>query len=127
MPDPIPSELAPCPFCGSQGEVVERHNPMSKWRWSVDCRSSTCGMSGPVEATKADAIAAWNKRYGFPGWVVGNSDRTRWRTWASGMPEWTTEREQAARYARREDAEAVHAEDNDAWRVEPFFPEQADA
>lgn len=54
--------LLPCPFCGCEGEVIERHNPMSKWRWSVDCGGSTCGASGPVEASKADATAAWNTR-----------------------------------------------------------------
>lgn len=55
-------ELKPCPFCGGEGNVIERINPMSKWRWSVDCTTTTCGMSGPVEANKADAIAAWNTR-----------------------------------------------------------------
>ena len=55
-------ELKACPFCRASGEVVERHNPMSKWRWSVDCNSSTCGASGPVEASRSQAIAAWNRR-----------------------------------------------------------------
>ena len=55
-------ELLPCPFCGEAGELVERSNPMSKWRHSVDCAGTTCGASGPVEATKTDAIAAWNTR-----------------------------------------------------------------
>jgi len=59
--------LLRCPFCDRIALPVERHNPMSKWRWSVDCQSSTCGMSGPVEATKADAIAAWNTRAPIAG------------------------------------------------------------
>lgn len=54
--------LKGCPFCGMQGEVAQRHNPMSKWKWSVDCADTTCGMSGPVEASPAEAIAAWNLR-----------------------------------------------------------------
>ena len=54
--------LLPCPFCQGAAGVVERENPMSKWRWSVDCTSTQCGMSGPVTANKPDAIAAWNVR-----------------------------------------------------------------
>lgn len=56
-------ELKPCPFCGEAGRIVERHNPMSKWRFSVDCTSGICGCSGPVEATRPNAIEAWNIRY----------------------------------------------------------------
>lgn len=55
------SDLLPCPFCGSAAKAVERNNPMSKWRWSVDCASTTCGVSGPVEATKFEAVEAWNR------------------------------------------------------------------
>lgn len=55
-----PGPLLPCPFCGAGAEHIERSNPMSKWRHSVDC--NTCGASGPVEATKEQAIAAWNQR-----------------------------------------------------------------
>ena len=65
-PDPAQpkdqSALEPCPFCGGNGSLIERHNPMSKWRWSVDCDRTTCGMAGPVESSKAEAIAAWNQR-----------------------------------------------------------------
>jgi Lar family restriction alleviation protein len=56
------ADLLPCPFCRGEAEALERHNPMSKWRWSVDCKSSTCGMSGPVEASRTEAIIAWNTR-----------------------------------------------------------------
>lgn len=59
-------------------------------------------------------------------WIVGSGDRERWRTWASGSPEWTTDRMQATRFARREDAEAVHREDEDAWRVEPLAAPPSD-
>lgn len=54
--------LKACPFCGGGAAHIERSNPLSKWKHSVDCTSSYCGMSGPVEATKAKAIAAWNDR-----------------------------------------------------------------
>lgn len=52
-------EVEQCPFCYSEAEIIERPSPMLKWRWSVDC--SKCGMSGPVEATKAEAVAAWHR------------------------------------------------------------------
>jgi len=60
------------------------------------------------------------------GWIVGNGDGTRWRSWEQGNPVWTDDREKATRYARRVDAEAVHAEDEDAWFVRPFIPADAD-
>lgn len=55
------------------------------------------------------------------GWIVGNGAGTKWRCWVDGMPAWTTGRDKATRYARREDAEAVHHEDEDAWTVEPYL------
>ena len=58
------------------------------------------------------------------GWIVGNAKGDRWRTWESGMPDWTDDREKAIRYARREDAEMAHAEDDDAWKVMPFLVSQ---
>lgn len=54
------------------------------------------------------------------GWIVASADGLRFRMWETGWPRWTEERQLATRYARREDAEAVHSEDEDAWRVEPF-------
>lgn len=54
------------------------------------------------------------------GFIVANGAGDRWRTWDQGNPAWTDDRDKATRYHRREDAEAVHAEDEDAWRIEPF-------
>jgi hypothetical protein len=54
------------------------------------------------------------------GWIVGNGDGTKWRHWTDCGPEWVTDRNSATRFARREDAEAVHAADEDAWTVERF-------
>ncbi len=54
------------------------------------------------------------------GWIVGNGDGTKWRTWGAMGPEWTTDRNTATRYYRREDAEAVHRDDEDAWTIVPF-------
>lgn len=54
------------------------------------------------------------------GYIVTNGNGTKWRTWKSGMPEWTSDRTAATRYARRADAEAVHANDEDAWGIEVY-------
>lgn len=59
-------ELKSCPFCGANSTILYRDNSMSKWRWSVDCDGTTCGASGPIEATEADAVKAWNTR--ADGW-----------------------------------------------------------
>ncbi len=53
-------------------------------------------------------------------WIVANGSGTKWRYWNIFGPTWTPDREKATRYARREDAEAVHAADEDAWTVEPY-------
>ena len=60
------------------------------------------------------------------GWIVGSGDCKRWRCWTDGMSDWTTDRNQATRYARRKDAEAVHREDEDAWTVTRFTHVAAD-
>lgn len=61
------------------------------------------------------------------GWIAGNGDGTLWRYWTAEGPQWTGERECATRYARREDAEAVHGEDEDVWTIEPLFATPAKA
>ena len=75
--------LEPCPFCGAAAKHVERSNPMSKWRHSIDC--TKCGMSGPVEATKAEAITAWNTRTPAPAPVAVGGDELRLE-WRKGPP-----------------------------------------
>lgn len=54
------------------------------------------------------------------GWIVVSGDGKRFRFWDEVGPNWTTVRAKATRYARRCDAEAVHAGDEDAWSVVPF-------
>jgi hypothetical protein len=50
------------------------------------------------------------------GWIVTNAEGDKFRTWDQ-VPVWTSDREIATRYARREDAERAHAEDEDAWCI----------
>ena len=54
------------------------------------------------------------------GWIIGNARRDMWRTWEDGWSAWTPDRDKATRYHRREDAEAVHTGDEDAWFVTPY-------
>jgi len=56
------------------------------------------------------------------GWIVGSGDGKRWRTWKDGFSAWTENRDEATRYHRREDAEAVHYHDEDAWSVIAYTP-----
>ncbi|MDX2165715.1 MAG: hypothetical protein SF182_01570 [Deltaproteobacteria bacterium] len=52
------------------------------------------------------------------GYVIGNSDRTRWRTLdGHGFARWTDDLDAALHFARRRDAEAFAAEDEDAWCI----------
>ena len=51
------------------------------------------------------------------GWIMGDSEGRRWRGWGNYGPTWQTDPMKAIRFARREDAEAVFAEDEDAWTV----------
>ena len=71
--DKLSEELACCPFCGgtasSEGVVrySERHVTEQGWEQSefYFCNCPTCGVSnlGIVgHRSKADAIAAWNRR-----------------------------------------------------------------
>lgn len=60
------------------------------------------------------------------GWIIGDGGKPeRWCSWQSGMPEWIDDRTKATRYARREDAENVHLNDDDAWTVERYSPSAA--
>jgi len=72
--------------------------------------------------TDEQAFAQLFSRFGADraemGWVVMDYDMQRFRCWEDG-PYWTYRLPLATRYARREDAEAVHRDDEDAWRIIP--------
>ena len=74
--------------------------------------------------TYSAALAALFSRFSEPptteGWVVMDGDAKLFRTWRDGMPRWTDQMLLATRYMRRQDAEAVHREDEEAWRIIPF-------
>jgi len=89
-------------ICNCSQEDVHDYGPCGE-----DCRSLVVSTL-PV-----------NDRH-HSAWIVANGSGTKWRYWNIFGPAWTPDREKATRYARREDAEAVHAADEDAWTVQPF-------
>jgi hypothetical protein len=61
-----------------------------------------------------------SNREGRGGFIVGNGllgDQERYRRWGEAGPEWTPDRKEALRFARRSDAENFAAEDIDAWQI----------
>lgn len=87
--------------------------------WAFDLLQRAAHALSAQPATPAEGEAS--------GWIVGSADGKQFRTWTNGFPEWTGDREQATRYARRVDAESVHREDEDAWLIEPFLCKTAPA
>jgi hypothetical protein len=55
------------------------------------------------------------------GWIVASETGLglKFRTMEQGQIMWTLDRENALRFARREDAEKFAAEDEDAWKILP--------
>jgi Lar family restriction alleviation protein len=77
-------ELLPCPFCGGAAELIPMRSlagdPSGHRVW---CPSLPCCAAGPALDTKADAIAAWNRRAPLP--PVAVSDETLYASgWAAG-------------------------------------------
>lgn len=61
--------------------------------------------------------AAGDPSVRHPGWIVANAACDRFRIWDLNGPDWTTNKTKALRFARRSDAEAFAAEDEDAWKI----------
>lgn len=69
-------ELLPCPFCGGAAQAEHFESKLGRWRWSIGCNDHTSKADDGGEpaaecygfqsmtsfATKAEAIAAWNRR-----------------------------------------------------------------
>jgi Lar family restriction alleviation protein len=54
--------MGACPFC--QSEQISTHRRESGWGFEVCC--DECDAAGPIKDTRADAIAAWNRRTQAP-------------------------------------------------------------
>lgn len=53
--------------------------------------------------------------------IVTNGNDTKFRGWGETGPIWVDNIEDAVQYARRKDAERVHAEDEDAWHIREHY------
>ena len=52
------SDLLPCPFCGSEAQIVKLD-----YTYSTMCSNSECDVCPEVEAqTRQESIVSWNKR-----------------------------------------------------------------
>jgi hypothetical protein len=86
-------------------------------RYDTEDQRSNCldlardALSGAATADSGDEAQ---------GWVIASACGEKFHTWRNGSPDWTTNPYLAVRYARRWDAERVHEEDEDAWRVVHF-------
>lgn len=70
-----------------------------------------------VPATDVAALVEADRNTDTRGYIVGNSDRTKWRKWLNGDCIWTDDPREATRFFFRSDANAVHHEDEDAWCI----------
>ncbi len=56
-------ELKPCPFCGSPAKAWGDDSDHFSWLLvRIICENTVCGTRGNNYATRAEAIAAWNRR-----------------------------------------------------------------
>ena len=56
------NELKPCPFCGSEAELITRQQCLAD-AYSVRCKSRVCrGRTHKLVRTKWQAIKEWNRR-----------------------------------------------------------------
>lgn len=55
-------EVAPCPFCGHEGELDGAMN--EEWVYCIQCQTN-----GPVATTVIEAIELWNRRVPEPASV----------------------------------------------------------
>ena len=79
-------ELLPCPFCGGAAQAEHFESKLGRWCWSIGCNDHTseaddggepaaeCYGFQPMTsfATKAEAIAAWNRRASLTAESTGN-------------------------------------------------------
>ncbi|MEW6626543.1 MAG: Lar family restriction alleviation protein [Pseudomonadota bacterium] len=128
--DKLVEALEPCPLCGMKADLWRAHPDRPARKAWIACTGRCCIMTREY-LTNEEAIAAWNRRAtlsrsddgageAVSGWIISNGQDDRWRTWKDGYSAWTDNREEATRYARREDAETVHGHDEEAWHVKPY-------
>lgn len=113
-----------CRYLGKHNETSEASDYADGFQTACELLGTGPTIADHVKRHRARVLAALTEAGSDPvpeaGWIVGDSAGRKWRAWTELGPEWTEDRERATRYARRVDAEQVHAADEDAWRVEPY-------
>lgn len=104
-----PSQYTPglvliCTRCEAGGRVAREEGERMK-RGMADSAGIARAPAAPQDATG--------------GWVVADADGARFRRWGDWGPVWTGDVDAALQFARREDAEAFAADDEDAWKILP--------
>lgn len=93
--------------------------PLEEARYIIEHPNFLCH-EPKLKRIIAGLAAQINSLLAERGWLVengGQGEALRYRMIADGMPGWTPNHMEALRFARRQDAEAWCAEDEDAWRV----------
>lgn len=84
----------------------------------TDYRMPEAEKNAAMEAVLAGLAAEHLPPPERTGFVVASGDGKRWRTMRDGDIIWTTDVADALTFARRRDADAFAAEDEDAWRIQ---------
>jgi hypothetical protein len=59
-------------------------------------------------------------------WIIADASETRFRCWSDYGFAWTMNQRDALWFARREDAEKIAEDDEDAWKILSFKFEYVD-
>ena len=88
-------------------------------RWKADATHIARLSPERVRSAFSELLAARKKlaELEAEGFIVGDGGQTQWRRWQDGECVWTDDPSLATRYARREDADAVHYGDDDVWCI----------
>ena len=73
----------PCPWCGSDAWTI----PALSSEKLVMCKKRACSMRGPLGATEAEALEAWNSLPRQSPWVAAPDGGGKWWVWLIGQLE----------------------------------------
>lgn len=112
------------PGCGAGGMSIEAnikascYNGLDAWPIEQLRELDIPALAEPAKQPEGDALV--EDRSDDRGYIVGNGDGTKWRSWENGWATWIDDPKRATRYYFRTDAMAVHQEDEDAWTIQKF-------
>ncbi|WP_353089148.1 hypothetical protein [Stenotrophomonas sepilia] len=125
--------LSAQPSPGGQGDALEL---LERYDWAVSALDAELNegwdeggrrarLQSDRDEVRAELIAAITARQpvGEPvcsgGFVISNGSGEKYMAWGQVGPEWTADRSAALWLVRRADAEALAAENEDAWSILP--------